>query len=52
MNVNITVMTVEGHPQFSVPASLPVALVRKLVANKFGYVAIGVPHSWYGVLAN
>ncbi len=52
MNVNITVMTVEGHPQFSVPRDYTPAQVRRLVASKYGYVAIGVPHSWYGVLAN
>lgn len=50
MNLNITVMTVSGCPQFSVPADSTPAQVRKLVARKFGYVCIGVPHSWYGVL--
>jgi hypothetical protein len=45
----ITVYTVSGRPTFTVPLDTRPAAVRKLVASRYGFVGIGVPHSWYGV---
>ncbi|HEY9786378.1 MAG TPA: hypothetical protein V6D17_13305 [Candidatus Obscuribacterales bacterium] len=49
MLLKITVTTVDGRPTIAVSGNLTPAQVRKIVANHFGYQAIGVPHTWYGV---
>jgi hypothetical protein len=48
MNITIVVLSVAGQPRFSLPKDTKPAVVRKHVANRFGFVAIGVPHSWIG----
>lgn len=50
--ITITVSTAPGKPTFEVPENTPAAIVRKMVAEKFGYVTIGVPHNWSGNLTS
>ncbi len=46
--LTITVTTVVGSPTFEVPAGTSPAVVRQMVAHKFGYQALGIPHCWTG----
>lgn len=46
--LTITVTTVSGRPTFQVSANATPAVVRQMVAHKFGYQSIGVPHCWTG----
>lgn len=52
MTLTITVLTVTDRPSFSVPPDSSPAVIRKMVANRFGWVAVGVQHSWIGRLAH
>jgi hypothetical protein len=47
--VKITVYTVEGQPTFTVPDDTTAAQVRHMVEDRYGWVGIGVQHSWVGV---
>jgi len=46
----ITIISLSHRPQFEVSADISNAVLRQMVAHKFGYQSIGVPHSWIGVL--
>ena len=50
-NLVITVSTVEGKPTFTVPKDTSAAVVRKMVADRFGYQEPGVAHCWSGNIA-
>ncbi len=44
--IRITVLTAKGRPTFEAPDYAKPAFIRKLVASKYGYVQIGVAHTW------
>jgi hypothetical protein len=46
----ITIISLSHRPQFEVSADISMAVLRQMVAHKFGYQAIGVPHSFIGIL--
>jgi hypothetical protein len=45
-NRTLTVLSVEGKPTLSVPSDAKHAVLRQMVAHRYGYQCIGVPHSW------
>jgi hypothetical protein len=44
----VTVFTAKGRPTFEAPDDSSPAVIRKLVASKYGFVQIGVAHTWVG----
>lgn len=48
--IRVTVFTVKGEPTFDVPLNTTNAQLRQMVEDRWGWVGIGVRHSFFGVL--
>lgn len=48
-DIVVTVLTIAGQPTFIVPAGSTPSAVRRMVAHRYGYADIGIPHSWHGI---
>jgi hypothetical protein len=45
--LRLIIYSVEGRPSFELPADSTPGQIRQFVEDRFGWFAIGVPHTWF-----